>query len=381
MPVAVVQCIAKLELGGAQKRVIELLKETGKDGYLITGEGGRLYKDVLDEFGSRHITLSHLKRELSLFHEVLCFFELRNVLIGLHKRYDKVILHTHGSKAGVLGRIVSGGLSFCYSIHTIHGFAINPFVHPLKRFIYLNAERISSLFGDFIITQARVHIDRAIRWGIGKRGSFKWIPNAIKYQEFEPSKRENADRLVIGTIGNMKPQKNPLIWAEVALKVTSLFSNVFFLYIGDGHLREKVEEMISGEMRIKLLGWRDNVPEILSGMDIFFLPSRWEGLPRTVLESMASGLPVVASAVDGTKEAVLDSITGYLVSPDDIDGYVDRLTELIKDEEKRRMMGMKGRERVVRYFSYDWMIQQTLGVYRAISRGEALPRLNDYPVW
>jgi len=362
----VVQCMAKMELGGSQKRIIELMRETGKDGYLITGKGGRLYKEVKDEFKERHITLNYLKREINPIYDFLSFFELRNALIKLHKLYGNIILHTHGSKAGVIGRITSGSLPFCYSIHTVHGYPINPYINPFKRSIYLNAERIASLFGDTIITQAKMHIERSKKWGIGKRNKFYHIPNFIKYEDFNKIMIKDSEDIVIGTIGNLKPQKNPMLWANVALEVTSRYPNVTFIYAGDGPLREKVSKMTSFNNRIKLFGWRDDLPDLLSKMDIFFLPSRWEGLPRTVLEAMASGLPVVASCVDGTPEVVKESLTGFLVNPDDIESYINKLKVLIKDKYLRIKMGKEGREKVKKYFSYNNIIKKTINLYNQI---------------
>ena len=362
----VVQCIAKMELGGAQKRVIELMRKTGEKGYLVTGKGGKLYKEVKEEFGDRHITLLYLKREINPINDFLCFFELRNKLIELHRIYGNIILHTHGSKAGVIGRIVSGSLSFCYSIHTVHGYAISPYINRIKRFLYLNAERIASLFGNVIITQAKVHIDRSFKWGIGKRNQFYHIPNFIKYEDFNKIRIKDSEDIVIGTIGNLKPQKNPIVWAKVAKKVTSQYPNVKFIYIGNGPLRAEISKMISKNDSIKLLGCRDDIPDLLNKMDIFFLPSRWEGLPRTVLEAMASGLPVVASCVDGTPEVVKESLTGYLVNPDDIDSYISKLEVLIKDKNLRIKMGKEGREKVKKYFSYNNIIKKTINLYNQI---------------
>jgi glycosyltransferase involved in cell wall biosynthesis len=362
----VVQCMAKMELGGAQIRIIELMRETGKNGYLITGKGGILYSKVKDEFKKRHIALKYLKREINPVYDLLCLFELRNALIKLHRRFGKVILHTHGSKAGVIGRIVSGSLPFCYSIHTVHGYPINPYVNPFKRFIYLNSERIASLFGDVIITQAKVHIERSKKWSIGKRNEFYHIPNFIKISDFKTEKREKSKDILIGTIGNLKPQKNPIIWAKVALKVTSKYPDVSFIYAGDGPLFEKVSKMTHSNNRIKLIGWIDDLPDLLPRIDIFFLPSRWEGMPRTVLEAMASSLPVVASNVDGTNEIVKESLTGFLVSPDDIEEYINKLEVLIKDKSLRIKMGKEGRERAKKYFNYKNQIKKTIGLYSKI---------------
>ena len=375
MSVIVVQCMAKLELGGAQKRVIELMRELKGNGILVSGEGGELYDSVKKEFKNKHLTLPSLKREIKPFYDIICFFRLRNLLIKLYKNNDRIILHTHGSKAGVLGRVVSGTLPFVYSVHTVHGFAISPYVNFFRRFIYLNAERFSALFGDVIITQAKVHIDRLKEWGIGKRNKIYWIANSIKYSDYEfHSRKYKKKKIVIGTVANFKAQKNPFMWAEVAKKIVGKYSKTNFIYVGDGPLKRKIEEIIGNSENIKLLGWQGDVTQILRGIDIFFLPSRWEGLPRTVLEAMASGIPVVASSVDGTTEAVLDAVTGYLLPPGDLEGYVEKLSELIESEKKRKKMGVEGQKRVEEHFCYKKMIKKTIKVYKSLGfayRGEA----------
>ncbi|MBN1695203.1 glycosyltransferase family 4 protein [candidate division WOR-3 bacterium] len=362
MSVIVVQCIAKLELGGAQKIVLDLMRELKNQGILITGEGGKLYSAVKEEFGERHVTLSCLKRKISPLQDIICYFKLRKILIKLHNRYDRIILHTHGSKAGVLGRIVSGSLPFVHSVHVIHGFAVNPYISHLKRFIYLTAERISSCFGDVIVTVARVHIKRAIEWGMSKKVKYFCIPNYVNADNFRVRRKKNKSIKIV-TVSNFKPQKNPFMWAKTALEVTSRFGNVEFIYIGDGPLRENVERFLQASKGIKILGWRNDIDDLLPCMDIFFLPSRWEGLPLSVLEAMASALPVVASAVDGTTEVVLDNVTGYLLSPDDLDGYLHKLGELIENAKKRKEMGREGRERVKKCFSYKNMIEKVFYIY------------------
>lgn len=367
MPVIVVQCIAKLELGGAQKRVIELMREVGNRGILITGEGGELYSTVNREFGAKHLTLPCLKREINPFYDIFCLFRLRKILIGLYRDGYRIILHTHGSKAGVIGRIAGGILPFVYSVHTVHGFAISPYINFTKRFVYLNSERFAALFGDIIITQAKVHVDRLKEWGIGRKNKIFWIPNSIKYDDYKVySRRDDKKDIVVGTVANFKIQKNPFVWVKVAKKIVEKYPQARFIYAGEGPLRKKSEKLLGGSERIKFLGLESDIPRILEGIDIFFLPSRWEGLPRTVLEAMAAGIPVVASSVDGTIEAVEDSVTGYLVPPCDTDGYAERLSDLIEDEEKRKKMGEEGRKRVEKLFCYDKMIRKTMKVYKSL---------------
>ena len=248
MSVIVIQCIAKLELGGAQKRVIELMRELGDKGILISGEGGELYYTVKNEFKNKHITLPCLKREIRPFYDFFCLFHLRNLLIKLYKNNGQIIiiLHTHGSKAGVLGRIVSGTLPFVSSVHTVHGFAISPYINFFKRFLYLNAERISAMFGNIIITQAKVHIDKLKEWKIGSKNRLFWIANSIKYSDYKlRSRRYEKKEIVVGTVANFKPQKNPFMWVEVANSIVKKFPKTKFIYVGDGPLKKKIEKIIT----------------------------------------------------------------------------------------------------------------------------------------
>ena len=369
MSAVVVQLIAKLELGGAQKIVIDLMRELKNRGILITGGGGKLYDTVKQEFKEKHITLDCLRREISFFYDIICFFELRKNLIKLHNKYDFIILHSHGSKAGVIGRIVSGTLPFVRSVHSVHGFAVNPYISKIRRFVYLNAERVASRFGDVVIAVAGILVQKSIEWGMSKKVRYYCVHNYVNIDDFRLKRKK--DKLIrIVTVANFKPQKNPLMWAETALKLTSEFDNVKFFYIGDGPLRKQVEYLLGENKSIKILGWRSDIGGLLSEMDIFFLPSRWEGLPLSVLEAMACGLPVIASAVDGTKEVIIDSATGYLVDPDDLRAYINRLSELIRDEKKRKIMGERGRERVEKHFSYHKMIKKVFDIYKSLGLNE-----------
>jgi glycosyltransferase involved in cell wall biosynthesis len=343
------------------------MRETGENGILITGEDGDLLPDVKKEFGDKHIILPSLRREIKPFLDVVFLFRLRKLLIELYGNGNRVILHTHGSKAGVLGRIVGGTLPFVVSVHTVHGFAISPYTNFLKRFVYLNAERFAALFGDIIITQAKIHVGRLKEWRIGGRNKILWIPNSIQYTDYNLfSCRGDKKEIVVGTVANFKPQKKPFMWAKVAKKIVEKYPKVKFIYVGDGPLKEKAKELSGSSERIEFMGWERHIPQILTEIDIFFLPSRWEGLPRTVLEAMAAGIPVVASSVDGTAEAVKDSVTGYLLAPDDLEGYEEKIIELIKDESKRKKMGEEGRKRVEKFFCYDKMIEKTMKVYKSL---------------
>jgi glycosyltransferase involved in cell wall biosynthesis len=137
---------------------------------------------------------------------------------------------------------------------------------------------------------------------------------------------------VVGTIAVFKPQKAPLDFVEVARRVRERVPEARFVMIGDGELRREVERAAAraslGE-HLVLPGWREEIPDLLRAFDVFLLTSRWEGLPKVVPQALISGVPVVATAVDGTREIVDDGVDGYLLPPGDVAGLARRVSDLL----------------------------------------------------
>jgi len=353
--------MAKLELGGAQKVLLDYARRLPYMNYIISGSGGILFEEA--ERTHNHFVIEELKREILPLYDLIAVKKVRALLRAFLNKFDYTFLHTHGSKAGIIGRLASANLSRRLIVfHTVHGFAITPFKPVLENFIYVNAERIAAGFCDKIIFPAKNLITKARKWRIGKESQYIYIPYGIIVPE--KVKKERGNRIRIGTVGNFKPQKNPLVWAFVAKELVRKFRNVEFHYLGDGVLRSKVEEIIGNSPRIYLHGWLKNSYRWYKKFDVYFLPSRWEGLPLTILEAMAHKLPVVSSNVDGNTEVVINDLTGYSCSPDNIECYIYYLSKLINNDKKREKMGENGREVVRENFSRSKMIKNTSNLYR-----------------
>jgi glycosyltransferase involved in cell wall biosynthesis len=187
------------------------------------------------------------------------------------------------------------------------------------------------------------------------------IRSGISIDEFKPrqidilAKRKElgvgSGKLVV-MVSNLKPQKNPLDFARVANLVLKKTPDAWFILCGDGELRPELERMIEDfgiKDRVKLLGWRRDIPEILWASDLLILTSLWEGLPRVYPQAMASGLAIVGTRVDGGPEAVIDGENGYLLEPGDYQGISQRVIELLEDDEKRKKMGQRGMEMVAEF--------------------------------
>lgn len=178
-----------------------------------------------------------------------------------------------------------------------------------------------------------------------------------------------ADALLLGSVGRMHRSKDFGNLLTAMVQVRKRIPAVWLLLVGDGELRGELEsraQTLGLSSVVTFTGIRDDVPDILAALDIFVLPSRWEGLPLVVLEAMAAGLPVVATAVGGTPEVVVDGVTGLLVPPRDPAALAQAITRLLRNPDLRRKMGRAGRERVTEHFSVEQMVRKTESLYEQL---------------
>jgi glycosyltransferase involved in cell wall biosynthesis len=169
-----------------------------------------------------------------------------------------------------------------------------------------------------------------------------------------------------------KPQKSPLDLVRIANLVKAKVPQVKFVMIGDGELRPDIETLIrelSLTDTVKLLGWRDDVPVMIKLMDVCVLTSLWEGLPRVILEAFVSGVPVVATPADGTREVVKDGLTGFLAGFHDLPAFAARIVACLEDPEKNKMIVENADKLVTGSFDIDNMIQDIARLYESTGAG------------
>ncbi|WP_290653786.1 TIGR03088 family PEP-CTERM/XrtA system glycosyltransferase, partial [Aquisalimonas sp.] len=211
-------------------------------------------------------------------------------------------------------------------------------------------------------------------------GRVTQLYNGVDTARFRPVRRElpvpgfaGADQVVIGTVGRMQPVKDPLnlvrAFIDLVQRVPDGRRRLRLAIIGDGPLRAEARDLL-GAAGVGKLAWlpgdRDDIPELLQGMDVFVLPSLGEGICNTVLEAMASGLPVVATDVGGNPELVTHGDTGLLVPAGDPPVMAKAIAGLIRDSQRMRAFGKRARERVLREFSLDAMVGRYATVYERL---------------
>ncbi len=362
----IVHVIAKLELGGAQRVVLETARRLDRECFesvLITGSQGLLVEEAKSLRGVRTHFLPEFVREVHPLKDLLALFRIRDILSAEARRVMRpIIVHTHGSKAGVLGRVAARLAGIPTVMHTIHGFAFHQFQPEVVKTAIVSIERFCAKLTTILIAVSRATREKGLRERIGDRSKYVVVyPGTVldQFLRVKVNRKEKKEELgldpdlpVVGTVSCFKPQKAPLDFIRVAAKVLKSFPRVQFVAVGDGVLRGEVEELISRLRltgRIHLLGWRRDVSQIVPLFDVFLLTSLWEGLPIVFAEVMSQSVPAVATSVDGTSEAVTDGVNGFLAPPHQVEALADKVLLLLRQKDTRLRMGARGRQTIGKF--------------------------------
>jgi len=377
-PIKVLHLITRLIVGGAQENTIysaQLLDPRRFEVEVIcgpqTGSEGSLIEEALQS-GVRLSILPELVRELNPVKDFIAFVKL--FLILRKKRYT--IIHTHSSKAGILGRLAAKLARTPIIFHTVHGWSFHDHMPNWRKRLFILLERFSATFTHQLIVVTRKDIQKGLDHGIGKAEKYLLIRSAIPLDEFlnpEIDDRKSRQVLgipfnapVIGTVGRLSPQKNPLDWLRIAARIATFQPECYFLLVGDGPLRDEVESRIREfhlEKHFILTGLRRDVAQLLSVMDVFLLTSLWEGLPRVIPQAMCREVPIVAYASDGVAEVIEHGNTGFLCQPGDIDLAANYCLQLLQSPDLRERIIRAAKKVATEEFDLRRMIQELENLY------------------
>ncbi len=336
-----------------------------------TGSEGSLIEEVRQR-GIPLTIFPDLLRQISPLHDLLALWKMKSFI----QQRGFTIVHTHSSKAGILGRLAARLAKTPLIVHTVHGWSFHDYMSPVTRWIYILLERWIARFSDALVVVTERDIEKGLQAGIGRREQYHRIRSAIPLSEFDPRLVDRqavrqelglpTDAVVIGNVGRFSTQKNPLDWVRVAGRVAQACPQARFLLVGDGPLRPQVNTALqqAGIARQTILtGLRRDVPRMMAAMDIFLLTSLWEGLPRVIPQAMAMSLPVVANRADGVTEAIQDGSSGYLCSPGEIEQMAECCIELARQPLKRQEMGCRGQAYAMQEFDLRKMITSLEALY------------------
>jgi glycosyltransferase involved in cell wall biosynthesis len=303
-------------------------------------------------------------------------------LIALFRHIRKIephIVHTHTSKAGVLGRLVAWMARVPIVIHTPHGHVFyGHFSRSLSR-IFLQMEKLLSRITHHQIALTPEECNDYLSLRVSKPGSTTVIHSGVDLKQFSKGAKQGSrkrkelgittDSLVIGYVGWLIPIKGVTYLLDAMAEVVQRHSNSLLVLVGKGDengeeeikLRERVESL-GLEDRVRFLGWRPDVNEIMGCFDIFVLPSLNEGMGRVLVEAMAAGLPIVASRVGGIPDLIENGENGLLVPPADPSALAKAISDLLSDKKRRNRIGEAGKKMCLPY-SAEAMVQQIDDLY------------------
>lgn len=355
----IVQLITHMhEVGGAQVHVRDLSTRLAQDGHSIAILYGT-EKKLADELyvnEIEYIPIKHLIRNMNLVKDFLAFVEMRKSL----KQMNPDIVAVHSSKAGILGRVACWSLQIPF-VFTAHGWAFTEGVEKNKQFFYRKVEKWIGKITKKVITVCDYDRTLALQHQVLPSTKLETIHNGVMDQSNPKNPLVPTEMVKILMVARFDIPKKHLELLEALSLMKEL--NWYMIFAGDGRLKEQcaqyVQEHNMGH-KVTFLGNHSNVSELLMDADIFVLTSSWEGLPLSILEAMAHGLPIVASNVGGVREAVRSSENGFLIHHN----LPELLSILIENPLLRKKMGKKSREIYETSFTFERMYHKTFLTYK-----------------
>lgn len=364
-----------LTLRGLDKRKYEviLVKGLSNESYMGTAESRAIEEGLkeLQREGVRIRTIPALIRKI----QPLSDFHALVDLIKIFREERPHIVHTHTSKAGILGRWAAFVTGVPIIVHTPHGHVFWGYFNTYITLIYIFLEKLTARITDKIIALTEREKRDHLKYNIAREYKFSVIHSGVDLRKFLNATQNSAEvkaklgiakeSFVIGTVGRLTHIKGHRYLIEAATKIVSARKNMVFVILGDGELWTSLRMMALNQginEKVLFLGWRSDVAEIISTFDVFVLPSLNEGMGRVLVEAMAIGKPIVASDVGGIPDLIIHGKNGFLVPPADSEALAMAIMELYRNPTLRINMGQQGKAMSVS-FSVESMIQKIDQLY------------------
>ena len=398
----IVYVITKLELGGAQKICLTLLKGVNKNEVstsLISGMDGVLVPLAKKTgspgsgspgSGSSLFLMKRLRREVGIknsFSECIAFFQMISRMRALKKRYPAIIVHTHSTKAGLMGRWAAFFARIKPIVHTVHGFGFHDYQSKPTWILHFILEYLTSFITTHYVcvSQNDRRIGGKFLPRFYKKSSI--IRAAVDWNKFynpttQTDSKNPKKKFIFGTVSCLKPQKNILDLLKAFQNMYKQLNQtdrdrVHLQIIGDGVQREKIEKWLKKnklENRVDLLGWQENVNIWMKSWDVFVMSSLWEGLPCAIIEARLSKLPVISYKIAGIPEVIKNFKTdssgtgspgnGFLIKPGNWQELGQKMKLLLKDPILHKQMSLY--QEILTDFSDQTMIENHTKLYKKI---------------
>lgn len=322
----VLRIFSRLNIGGPSLHVIHLSAGLGDRGFetrLVVGQTDEHEGDFLDLARARGVNLAvfpELGRAIRPFNDLRALWNLYRLM----RTMRPTIVHTHTAKAGVLGRLAAVVARVPVVVHTYHGHVLSGYFHPLASAFFRRVEWALAPFTDVLLTVSESVKDDLVRLGVSRAQKVRVLPLGLDLQPLAGELPRGALRneagwagnaRVVGIVGRLVPIKDLDTFIDAAVKVAEVASDVRFAVVGDGEERERLEARATSLLgsRIHFFGWRKDTAAVMGDLDLVVNTSLNEGTPVALIEALAAGRPVVATAVGGTPDLLEGGRFGALV--------------------------------------------------------------------
>ena len=396
----VAHIITRMIVGGAQENTLlnclDLIQIHGDDVLLITGpaigpegdllrqgRGGEAQpadKNTAQPADKNTVPLAYvpaLRRSIHPWRDVASYRGIKKVL----REFKPDVVHTHSAKGGFLGRLAAWSLQVPAIVHTVHGAPFHPFQNMLPRTIFRWCEWYAARRCHAIISVADAMTDLMVKAGVAPREKFTTIYSGMDVEPFlqandlrQRVRKElgySSQHVVIGKIARLFHLKGHDDVIAAAKEVVQQNPQVRFLFIGDGILREALQQQIDNaglhdHFQFTGLVPPAKIPEMLGAVDILVHASLREGLARALPQALIAGKPVVSYDVDGAREVCFSGQTGFLIPPRDVAALAAALQQLAGDPALREQLGSAGRSRFADQFRHETMTRRVREVYERV---------------
>lgn len=358
--------------------LIDFLKQQGNEVDIACSKGD--YTSELKKHGYNIIPYP-ISRSTNVLSHICSLYHLCKII--KKGKYD--VVHTHTPIAALLGRIAARLCSVPIIFYTAHGFYFHDDMHPLTKYFHIFLEKVGAFFCNFIFVQSEEDRLTAVKEGIIREPNILTIGNGVDLDRFDPShfsqeqkeqiKKElkiSSKEKIVSIIGRLVREKGYFEFFTAAKLILDELPDTKFIVIGDAlssdydASKDEISHLIEAlgiRKNIIFIGFRSDVERFLSITDVFTLPSYREGMPRSIIEAMAMGVPVVAANIRGSREEVLDGTTGFLVPVKDVKTLAQKILLFLRDSRLAQHIGNAGRERAVNYFSEKGVLQKQWEIY------------------
>ena len=377
--------ITRLILGGAQENVLlcceDLLRDYGDDVLLITGPPLGPEGSLLDRARAGGVPLAiipSLQRAIQPWRDLVAYRAIGKAL----REFRPDVVHTHSAKGGFLGRAAAWRMGLPVIVHTVHGAPFHPYQSKLARSLFRGCEWWAAKRCHSLISVADALTDRLVSAGVAPREKFTTIYSGIEVEPLlEAHRLRDAmrsklgfrpDHVVIGKIARLFHLKGHEFLIEAAQRLVRAEPRTRFLLVGDGVLRDRLQQQIRAaglEGYFQLVGLvpPEEIPGLVAAMDVVVHTSLREGLARALVHGLLAGKPVVSFDIDGAREVVIEDITGYLIPPRDCEALAAALQRLSADSALRTRLGGQGRARCKEQFCHYRMTRDIRALYLRLS--------------